>query len=194
MAWILAADQSMADWANTVIAILGLCAALIALHQSRHSNQTAKEANELSRAANGLAAKAIGMQEDESTVRIVVKPRLVCVIGEGEDSSPRPAVEVINLSVFPVTIEKICWKLSDNRWLFWKNPTITNPFAELPARLPPREAFTALGTPTSFESLKDHLQTITSAVVFTACGEQIGGMTQEWQDEVRRMVDGEKKA
>ncbi len=187
MSWILGADEPIVDLANTVIAVSGLCVGLIALYLARHSNQTAREANTLSRSANDLAAKAIAMQEDESRVRLIVKPRMLCVLGDGEDSRPRPVVEVINLSAFPVTITKICWRDCRDGWFNWTNPAITAPFCELPARLPPREALTALGIPTAFKSLEE-LQAVTAAVVFTACGEQVAGMTQDWQDDVRHMI------
>jgi hypothetical protein len=196
MSQLLGADAALLVWGNGVIAVAGLCVAIMALLQTRRSNATAREANSISRGANDsateanqLAAKALKMQEDEGRVRLVVKPRMLCVIGNGEDSRPRPSVEVINLSAFPVTITNIHWKTSSDEkaWFYWKNPTITSPFEELPARLPAREALTALGTPTSFRSLDD-LRTVTAAVVFTASGEQIEGMTQQWQDEVARMV------
>ncbi|MCC7293580.1 MAG: hypothetical protein IT449_16105 [Phycisphaerales bacterium] len=181
---------------NTVIAVAGLLIAIVALLQTRRSNAAATEANEISRGANAaandanrLAHRALEMQEDEGRVRLIVKPRMLCVIGHGEDPRPRPVVEVINLSAFPVTIRNIHWKTdrAEGAWFYWKNPTITNPFDGLPARLPPHESLTALGTPTSFQSLDD-LQAITAAVVFTACGEQIEGMTPEWKAEVARLV------
>lgn len=189
MSLVLADGGSLVDWANTALAVLGLGAAIIALIQSRRSNDAAKEANSISREANQLAKNAMRMQEDEGRVRLVVKPRMMCLIGDGEDSRPRPVVEVINLSAFPVTIQNIHWKTDRDQkaWFYWKNPTVAAPFGQLPARLPPREALTAIGTPTSFQSIED-LKAITAAVVFTACGEQIEGMTQEWKTEVERMT------
>ena len=186
---ILGNGASLVPWANTVMAVLGLTAAVTALIQSRRSNQAAREANDISRAANDLAGKALEMQEDEGRVRLVVKPRMMCFVGDGEDSRPRPVVDVINLSAFPVTVRNIHWKTDrkEKAWLYWKNPTITSPFDQLPARLPPHEALTASGTPASFDSL-DVLQAVTAAVAFTACGEQIEGMTREWQEEVARML------
>ena len=74
-----------------------------------------------------------------------------------------------------------------------RNPAITAPFGELPARLPSREAFTALGIPTSFKSLEE-LQAVTSVVVFSACGEQFEGMSQDWHDEVCRMTQEASQA
>jgi hypothetical protein len=187
--YILADGGSLVPWANTVIAVLGLSAAAIALIHSRASNRTAREANDISRAANALAEEALDMQENEGRVRLVVKPRMACIVEDGEDPRPRPMVDIINLSAFPVTIRNIHWKTNraEKAWLYWKNPTITSPFGELPARLPPHEALTALGTPTSFKSLDD-VQAITAAVAFTACGEQIEGMTKEWQEDIASML------
>lgn len=190
------ADSGPIDWVNMVIAAAGSLIAIIALLQTRKSNAAAQEANEISRGANDfahdanrLATRALEMQEDEGRVRLIVKPRMMCFMGEGEDPRARPVVEVINLSAFPVTIRNIHWKTdrAEGAWFYWKNPSITSPFDGLPARLPPRESLTALGTPTSFKSVED-LQAITAAVVFTSCGEQVEGMTPEWKTEVARLV------
>lgn len=190
----------MVDWANTVIALAGVFLAIIALLQTRRSNRTADEANSISRGANELsgqanryAERALQLQVEEGKVRLLVEPRMMCVIGDGEDERPRPVVKVVNLSAFPVTIDAIHWK--NNRetkgYFYWKNPTIANPFGKLPARLPPRESLTALGNPTSFRSLGD-LASVTAAVAYTACGEKVEGMTEDWKTEVARMVaDGE---
>ncbi|MCC6676400.1 MAG: hypothetical protein IT436_04590 [Phycisphaerales bacterium] len=197
------ADTGMVDWANTVIAVAGLFAAGIALWQTRRSNRAAAEANTISREANALAGKAndhaeqaLKLQEEEGKIRLVVKPRMMMVVSEDgdpeDDRRPRPVVEVVNLSAFPVTITGIHWKATPNAdgkkgSFYWKNPTITNPYGRLPARLPPREAMTALGIPTSFKSLDD-LASITAAVAYTACGEEFEGMTDQWKTEVARMV------
>jgi hypothetical protein len=108
---------------------------------------------------------------------------MLCVIGDGEDTRARPVVTVINLSAFPVTIEKIWWKTADptGRGFFWKNPTIANPFKSLPARLESRQALTALGIPDTFQSVED-LLSITAAVASTECGESIEGMTPQWHE------------
>ncbi len=189
MSFILADSMSFLGWANTVIALLGLCASIFALIYSRRSNHAASEANHISREANRLAEQAVKMQEEESQTRVVVKPHMTCIIGDGEDSRPRPVVEVINLSTFPVTISKICWKTNraEKAWFYWKNPTICSPFGQLPARLPSHESLTAVGTPSSFQSLED-LQAVTAAVAFTASGEQVEGMTNEWKEEVGRII------
>jgi len=201
MTIILASSTGQFDWVTTPLAVGGLFIAIIALLQTRRANESANEANSISRNANDLAteanrsaSRALEMQEDEGRVRLIVKPRMLCLIGDGEDPRPRPAVEVINLSAFPVTIKNVHWKTNrtEKAWFYWKNPTIASPFGELPARLPPHESLTALGTPTSFESLDD-LQAVTAAVAFTTCGEQIEGMTQEWQDEIARMVKEARK-
>ncbi|HNQ23007.1 MAG TPA: hypothetical protein PKK06_07930 [Phycisphaerae bacterium] len=185
---IVAEGVQALDWANA-ISVLGLCAALFALIQSSRSNRAAKEANSISREANELAAKALKMQEDEGQVRLVVKPGMRSLVGQGEDPRPRPVVTVINLSAFPVTIDRILWKTgrTEKAWLYWENPTICEPFGKLPARLPPHEALTAVGTPTTFQSLDD-LQAITAAVAVTSCEEQIEGMSQEWREDVARIV------
>ncbi|MCC7389399.1 MAG: hypothetical protein IT431_11585 [Phycisphaerales bacterium] len=179
----------MVDWANTVIALAGVFLAIIALLQTRRSNKASAEANELSGQANRFAERALQLQEEEGKVRLLVEPRMMCVIGDGEDQRPRPVVKVVNLSAFPVTIDAIHWK--NNRetkgHFYWKNPTIANPFGKLPARLPPRESLTALGNPTSFKSLDD-LASITAAIAYTACGEKVEGMTGDWKTEVARMV------
>lgn len=190
----------MVDWANTVIALVGVFLAIIALLQTRRSNRTADEANTISRGANELsgnanrvAERALQLQEEEGKVRLVVKPRMMILVGDDEDDDrrPRPVVEVVNLSAFPVTVTGIHWKAEsakDGRHSFyWKNPTVANPFGQLPARLPPREALTAVGVPASFKSLDD-LASITAAVVYTACGEEIEGMTDQWKTTVAKMV------
>lgn len=184
----LADSITIIDGANMIVAVIGLIAAGVALIQSRSSNRIAKESNEISRSANELSAKTLQMQEDESRVRLVVRPKIVSLIGDDEDSRPRPLVEVINLSSFPVTITKICWKsnLTDSPWFYWKNPTLASPFDSLPARLPPREVLVAVGSPTGC-TLGD-LKATTAAVAFTACGEQIEGMTPDWQREVARLL------
>jgi hypothetical protein len=76
-------------------------------------------------------------------------------------------------------VEKIWWKTADptGRGFFWKNPTITNPFKSLPARLEARQALTAIGTPDSFKTVED-LLSVTAAVASTQCGESIEGMTK----------------
>jgi hypothetical protein len=132
----------MVDWANTVIALAGLFLAIVALVQTRRSNRTADEANTISRGANELsgqanryAERALQLQEEEGKIRLAVNPRMLLVIGDGEDDKrPRPVVEVVNLSAFPVTITKIFWKTAspDGRGFFWKNPALTAPFGQFP--------------------------------------------------------------
>jgi len=185
---ILADAMSTLSWTNVATAALGLCIAIAALLVSRRSAQAARDANEISRAANRLAEQALKMQQDESQVRLVVKPRMMHAVGDDEDSQPRPVVEVVNLSAFPVTITNIHWKTNrrEKAWLYWKNPMICEPYGRLPARLPPREAVTALGTPSTFGSLDD-LREITAAVAFTACGERIEGMTSEWAEDIKKL-------
>lgn len=186
----------MIDWANTVIAVAGVFLAVIALLQTRRANRTADDANSISLAANTLsidanriAERALQLQEDEGKVRLVVEPRMMCVVGDGEDERPRPVVRVVNLSAFPVTVDGIHWRSNREAkgYFYWKNPTIANPFGKLPARLAPREALTAVGTPTSFRTLQD-LASITAAVAYTACGEKFEGMTAQWKTDVARMV------
>lgn len=190
----------MVDLANTVIALAGVLLAIIALFQTRRSNRTADEANTISRGANELsgnanrvAERALELQEEEGKVRLVVKPRMMILVGDDEDDDrrPRPVVEVVNLSAFPVTVTGIHWKAAGagegKQSYYWKNPTVANPFGQLPARLPPREALAAVGVPTSFKSLDD-LASITAAVVYTACGEEFEGMTDQWREKVAKMV------
>lgn len=173
----------MVAWLNTVVAVAGLLIAIFALRQTSRANRHSDEANNISREANTFAKRAMQLQEDEGKLRLVVKPQMLHVIGDGEDRRARPLVTVINLSAFPVTIEKIWWKTADpaGRSFFWKNPTITNPFTSLPARLEPRQAFTALGLPDSFKTVEDFLS-ITAAVASTECGESIEGTTPQWQE------------
>jgi hypothetical protein len=175
---------------NTIVAVGGLVVAAIALLISRQSNKDAREANNLAGKANSVAERALRLQEDEGRLRISVKPRMMCMLADGEDPKARPVVEVINLSSFPVTITGIHWKTQETEkpFRFWKNPLITAPFDKLPARLPPREALTALGTPTTFPTAAD-LLAVSAAVVITACGEQVDGMTDQWRehcDSVRK--------
>lgn len=171
------------DWLNTIVAVAGLLVALYALWQTRRSNQNADEANNISREANTIAKHAMQLQVDESRLRLVVEPRMLHIVRGGDDSRARPVVRVINLSAFPVTIEKIWWKTADpsGRGYFWKNPTITAPFGSLPARLDPRQAMTAMGKPDGFKNLDDFLS-ITAAVACTECGESVEGMTSQWEE------------
>ena len=181
---------SLVEWVNTVVAAAGLVVAAFAFLANRLSaraadraNDISRDANELAKQANQAAQRAVELQLDESTLRLVVKPRMMNAVGAGEDPAPRPVVEVINLSAFPVTVQQIGWKTGrkESAWLFWKNPTITAPFGNLPARLPPREALTAVGTPRSFETLDD-LLAVRAAVAVTACGESVEGMTEQWRE------------
>jgi hypothetical protein len=123
------------------------------------------------------------LQEDESRMRLVVKPQMLRVIDDDDDRRVRPVVTVINLSAFPVTIEKIWFKTGDSsgRGFFWKNPTITAPFGSFPARLAPRQALTAIGTADSIKSVDDFLS-VTAAVACTECGESVEGMTPQWEE------------
>jgi len=184
---LLVADIISLEWGN-VTAVIGLMFAALALWQTNRANRLARQANGLAVGANDLATQALKMQEDEGRVHLVVKPSILCFFGDDVDSRPRPVVEVINLSAFPVTIDRILWKTSgpEGKWFFWKNPQVSIPFNCLPARLPSREALTAFGTPEAL-SLED-LQSISAAVAFTACGEQVEGMTQAWRDGVARLT------
>lgn len=196
---LILSDISIIAWLNTVIALLGLFVAVIALLMTRKANKSASEANDLSHDANSLAteanqyaSRALQLQEDESAVRLIVKPQILLVVGlddESEDDrQPRPVVEVLNLSAFPVTIRAIHFKRNDDTYFYWKNPDIANPFGKLPARLPAKESLTAVGNPTTFKSL-EFFATVTAAVAYTSCGEQIEGMTDQWKEEVRRLLD-----
>lgn len=180
---------SALEWANGIVGVSGALIAFVALATSKRSARAAESANDISENANTLAKDAnrvaehaLKLQLDASQLRIVVKPQMLRAIGDGEDMRPRPVVEVINLSAFPVTIEKIVWKLNRKQkpWLFWKNPTVTAPFGRLPARLPSRESLTAVGTPDTFRT-EENLDDIAAAVVFTACGESVEGMTDQWR-------------
>lgn len=181
---------------NTAIALAGAVAAIFALVQSRNANkksdksiEVSKEANGISRDANRIAEHALTMQEDEGRVRIVVEPRMMILLGDGEDDRPRPVVKVINLSKFPVTITGIHWKTDkpDGTGYFWKNPTIANPYGRLPARLESRAALTAIGIPHGFKSLDD-LLAIRSCVVWTDCGEEVAGMTDQWKEHCAKVA------
>ena len=191
--------MSLVEWGNAVVAIAGLMVAVFALLANRRAARAADRANDISRGGNELAERAnrvaqeaMELQLDESRLRLVVKPRMMSVVGDGEDSAARPVVEIINLSAFPVTIQKIHWKTNRKQkaWLYWKNPSVTAPFGSLPARLPPREALTAIGTPRSFETLDD-LLAVQAAVAFTACGESVEGMTDQWREFCDRLQSGE---
>lgn len=173
----------MVDWLNTVIAVAGLLFAIIAIWQTRRANHASDKANHISREANKIARQAMQMQEDDGKVKLVVKPQMLCVIGDGEDKRVRPVVTVVNLSTFPVTIEKIWWKTADpkGRRFFWKNPQVAHPFDSLPARLDSHQSLTALGLPSTFNSVDD-LLSITAAVACTECGESIEGMTPQWKE------------
>jgi hypothetical protein len=129
------------------------------------------------------------MQQDESRVRIVVEPRMMILLGDGESERPRPIVKVVNLSKFPVTISGIHWRTGspDKTGYFWKNPTVSSPYGKLPARLEPRAALTALGHPDSFKSAQD-LLAVTGCVVWTDCGEEAEGMTDQWREFCMKLV------
>src|SRR5579859_5076251 len=178
----------MVDSLGGVVSVAGLVIALFALWQTLRSNRTADEANKISREANLIAKQAMKLQEDESRLRLVVKPQMLCMTGDGEDRRVRPVVTVINLSAFPVTIDKIWWRTADpsGSGFFWKNPTITAPFGSLPARLASRQALTAVGTPDSFKTVDDFLS-ITAAVACTECGESVDGMTPQWEEHRERV-------
>lgn len=168
-------ETGMTELLNIVIAVGSLMAALFALWQTRRSNRSADEANR-------IAKQAMQMQEDESRIRLVVQPQMLLVIGDGEDSRARPVVRVINLSAFPVTIEKIWWRTAHpTNGFIWKNPTVNEPFGSLPARLGSRQALTAIGTPDSFKTVEDFLS-ITAAVAYTECGESVEGSTPQWNE------------
>lgn len=114
--------SNMVDWMNAMLAVVGLLAALFALYQTSRSNRQSDKANKISHEANTIAKRAMQMQEDEGRLRLVVKPRMLCVVGDDEDRRARPVVTVINLSAFPVTIEKIWWKTASptGAGFFWK--------------------------------------------------------------------------
>lgn len=147
-----------------LVGVVGLVVAVIAIVQTRH--------------ANAVAARAIKMQEDESLVRLVVEPRMLIVVADGKDRRPRPVVRVINFSAFPITVEQIWWKTNaaDGKGFFWKNPPLSAPFNHSPARLEPRQAFTAIRNP----GMKDEdVLSVTAAVAVTECGERPEGMTEQ---------------
>ena|ERR1019366_8076864 len=178
----------MIQWLNGTVAVAGLLVALFALLQAWRSRRAADEANNISREANTIAKHAMQLQEDQSRVRLAVKPQMLHMYGDGEDQRARPVVTVINLSAFPVTIEKIWWKTADpsGSGFYWKNPFIASPFDSLPARLPSRGALTAFGKPESFNV--DDFLSITAAVASSECGESVEGMTPQWEkyrEEVR---------
>lgn len=104
-----------------------------------------------------------------------------------DDPRPRPIVEVINLSAFPVTITAINFETDDDNHYFWKNPDITAPYGKLPARLPPREALTAVGIPVSRDKVRE-VASFARAVAHTACGERIEGMTDAWRKTAAELV------
>ena len=181
-------DSSIVIWLNAVVAVAGLLLALFALWHTRRSNRAANDANNISREANIIAKKAMQMQEDEGSLRLKVKPQMLHVIGEGEDPRVRPVVTVINLSAFPVTVEKIWWKTADPKGtgFYWKNPIVTAPFGSLPARLASHQALTAMGTPETIKSVED-LLSVTAAVACTECGESVEGMTSQWKEHCEKV-------
>jgi hypothetical protein len=178
----------MQEWLNTMLAVVGPALALFALWQTKHANRQSNEANQISREANIIARQAIKMQDDESKVRLIVKPQMMHLVGDGLDISPRPIVTVINLSAFPVTVERIWWKTThpSHGGFFWKNPKLSAPFRSFPARLASRQAVTAVGSSSTFANLDD-LRSITAAVACTECGEQVEGMTPQWQEYVANL-------
>jgi hypothetical protein len=173
------------DWINMTVGGLGLIIAVVAIFQTRHGNRIAKE-------ANSVAERALKMQEDQSAVRLVVSPKMLSVVGDAKGEDPRPVVTVINLSAFPVTVEKLWWKTAsaDGKGFYWKQPPLSAPFGNLPARLESRQSFTAMGLPPTNEV---DLLSVTAAVAITECGESVEGMTDQWRayfDELRQKRAG----
>jgi len=183
----LVINADLVDWIVAVLALGALLVSLVALWQTSRSNAIARDANELARHANTLAERTTKVQEDEAKVKLVVKPRMMVAAGEGGNA--RPFVEIINLSSFPVTISAIWWRMIDDKWGFWKNPDISSPYGSLPARLPSHESLTAMGSP-DFPT-REQLLATTAAVAFTACGEKIVGMTDEWLKYAEKVRSGE---
>jgi hypothetical protein len=163
----------MMDWINMIVGGLGLIIAVVAIFQTRHGNRIAKD-------ANSVAERALKMQEDQSVVRLVVAPKMLIVLGDEKGEGPRPVVTVINLSAFPVTVAQLWWKTdsADGRAFYWKQPPLSAPFGNLPARLESRQSFTAVGLPGMKE---DDLLSVTAAVAITECGERVEGMTDQWR-------------
>lgn len=186
----------MIELASNFIAAAGVILAIVALVHSRRANREAREANNISLAANSLAeqanehaARAVELQEDQGVLRLRVEPRIMRLLEDGEGEYPRPVVKVVNLSAFPVTISGIHWEnnLKPNGQFWWKELTVAMPFEHLPARLPPRESLTAFGVPTTYGALDD-LAAISAAVVSTACGQTVVGMTEDWKESLRYMI------
>jgi hypothetical protein len=184
-----ATGLTLIEWLNSIFTTSGVIVSVLALIMNRRSvvaaeraNSISREATELAKEANRVAERTMQLQADETKVRLVVKPRMLCVLGDGEDTRPRPVVEVINLSSFSVTVQSIHWRTTrtEKKWLFWKNPTISSPYDSLPARLPPRESLTAIGTATTFAA-HGELRLISAAVAITACGEKVEGLVDaDW--------------
>lgn len=144
-----------------------------------------------SKRANEIACLALDHEKLRSKVLLHVEPRMVVTIGDDVDERPRPIVNVINLSQFPVTVSQIHWKIyggEDAGWFFWKNPDVSAPYSKLPARLDPRTAVTAIGVPTTFKG-KNQLLAVEFAVAITECGEQFMGMSDQWREFVAGMDD-----
>lgn len=190
--------QTIPDWLSALFALGALITAVIALVQTRRAARTAGHANELSADANRLAAKAnqqsseaLRLQCEEQEVRILVRPRIVREVSRNTPDSVRVAVEIVNLSAFPVTIKAIWWSETDKTATVGDavfRPMLTDPYTTLPARLPSRDAVVALLREISREDIET-MRRWKTCVVNTACGLAFEGGGPEWTAAVQLLVD-----
>jgi len=177
--------------ASIVVAMRANKEARTANRISAMSNQIAEESNKISAESNEVAHRVERLQVDEAAVRLVVKPRMRIVVGLDRDHRPRPVVQVINLSSFPVTLGAIGWRSSTPAYphVLWVRPVDSVSGRGLPLRMESRSAALFVGTP---DWLKPDLplESITACVAYTDCDKEFDGMTEDWKDFVKRKSAG----
>jgi hypothetical protein len=179
----LTIDADIVDWIVAVMAVAAFVVSLAALKLTSNANRIAQDANNISVGANSLAQNAnqlaertMHLQEDEGRVRLCVISSLMHFVGE--DTTPRPMVEVRNISSFPVTITKVGWRQKDGKFLWLIRPEISGPFKALPVRLPSHDSLIAYGRP--IDSSDDSFLTVVAVAAITACGEELHGDVEQF--------------
>lgn len=92
--------------------------------------------------------------------------------------SPTMAIEVVNLSAFPVTISSVGLKLRDGRRLAWLDPIVVDG-KPWPRRLDARESVTVC------QPIQKLPSNVTKAYATTACGEERFGTSPAFKEILR---------
>lgn len=93
-------------------------------------------------------------------------------------ASPTMAIQVVNVSAFPVTISTVGLKLRDGRRLVWLNPIIPDGKA-WPRRLEARESVTVC------QPIQQLPTNATKAYAMTDCGEERLGTSPAFKEILR---------